>query len=133
MKNLFLLLVLLLFSFCGCVKKQCIYFDSDLNKFIFKNTKIVLVGSGKYCPFEVYRSTSPMSYNFIGCHFEYVQKPSIVRNRIVELMGNLPRIELFARQKVEGWDALGFDIDGKDIRENLDEIINSPKSGEEGR
>ena len=35
------------------------------------------------------------------------EKPAEVRNRIVELMGDLPRIELFARQKVEAWDTWG--------------------------
>ncbi len=35
------------------------------------------------------------------------RKPDIVRQKIVELMGDLPRIELFARQRVEGWDVWG--------------------------
>ena len=37
-------------------------------------------------------------------------------------MGNVPRIELFARERVFGWDALGNEIDGKDIRDAIDEI-----------
>ena len=49
-------------------------------------------------------------------------KPPEVRERIVQLMGDLPRIELFARRKVEGWDAIGFDIDREDIRETLNKI-----------
>jgi N6-adenosine-specific RNA methylase IME4 len=37
---------------------------------------------------------------------EHSRKPSVVRNRLVELFGDIPRIELFARGKVpEGWDA----------------------------
>lgn len=47
------------------------------------------------------------------------KKPTIIRERIVQLMGDLPRIELFARKKVEGWDCLGYDINGVDIREAL--------------
>ena len=39
------------------------------------------------------------------------KKPEEVRKRIVELMGNLPRIELFARQKVEGWDCWGNEVE----------------------
>lgn len=50
---------------------------------------------------------------------EHSKKPDIVRDRIVELCGNVPRVELFARQRTEGWDAIGFDIDGKDIRDAL--------------
>lgn len=38
-------------------------------------------------------------------------KPDEVRQRIVQLMGDVPRIELFARQKVDGWDAWGDEID----------------------
>lgn len=46
-------------------------------------------------------------------------KPPIVRNRIVQLFGDLPRIELFARQKIGGWEALGQEIDGQKIEEVL--------------
>lgn len=38
------------------------------------------------------------------------KKPDEIRNRIVELMGDLPRIELFARQRVDGWDAWGDEV-----------------------
>ena len=38
---------------------------------------------------------------------KHSQKPPIVRDKIVELMGDLPRIELFARDKVLGWDCWG--------------------------
>jgi len=41
---------------------------------------------------------------------KHSQKPDEIRNKIVELMGDIPRIELFARQKPEGWDI----IEGKD-------------------
>lgn len=34
-------------------------------------------------------------------------KPDEVRKRIVRLMGDLPRIELFAREHVQGWDVWG--------------------------
>lgn len=39
------------------------------------------------------------------------KKPDEVRNRIVELLGDLPRIELFARQHVEGWDVFGDQVE----------------------
>lgn len=38
-------------------------------------------------------------------------KPEEVRRRIVKLMGNLPRIELFAREKTEGWDVWGNEVE----------------------
>ena len=46
-------------------------------------------------------------------------KPPVVRERIVQLFGDLPRIELFARQNTEGWDAAGFDIDGISIQDTI--------------
>ena len=43
----------------------------------------------------------------VGRHSE---KPDEVRRRIVELLGDVPRIELFARERVEGWDAWGNEV-----------------------
>ena len=43
---------------------------------------------------------------------EHSKKPDIVRDKIVELAGDLPRIELFSRQQVDGWDHFGNEIDG---------------------
>ena len=39
------------------------------------------------------------------------KKPDSVRDKIVELMGALPRVELFARQKTEGWDVWDNEVD----------------------
>ena len=47
------------------------------------------------------------------------EKPDCVRERIVELFGDLPRIELFAREEHEGWATIGNEVDGKDIRNVL--------------
>ena len=38
------------------------------------------------------------------------KKPDIVRTKIVELCGDIPRIELFARQKMDGWDSWGDQV-----------------------
>jgi N6-adenosine-specific RNA methylase IME4 len=39
------------------------------------------------------------------------KKPDEVKNRIVSLVGDLPRIELFARQKTNGWDVWGNEVE----------------------
>jgi len=39
------------------------------------------------------------------------KKPDVVRERIVELMGDVPRIELFAREKAVGWDVFGNEVE----------------------
>ena len=42
---------------------------------------------------------------------EHSRKPDEIRTRIVQLCGDLPRIELFARQNAEGWDSWGNETD----------------------
>lgn len=41
------------------------------------------------------------------------KKPAEARDRIVALFGDLPRIELFAREKVIGWDVFGNEVETK--------------------
>jgi len=41
---------------------------------------------------------------------EHSRKPDEIRERIVQLLGDLPRIELFARQEVDGWDCFGNEV-----------------------
>jgi N6-adenosine-specific RNA methylase IME4 len=42
---------------------------------------------------------------------EHSKKPNEVRERILELIGDLSRIELFAREKHEGWDVWGNEVE----------------------
>ena len=55
---------------------------------------------------------------------KHSKKPNIVRNKIVELVGDLPRVELFAREKIDGWVCLGNEIDGLDINEAIEKLKN---------
>ncbi len=41
---------------------------------------------------------------------EHSKKPDSARERIVTLMGDLPRVELFARQTTPGWDVWGNEV-----------------------
>lgn len=59
---------------------------------------------------------STQNTNYSGTHFihkrlRHSQKPDVVRDWIVSWSGDLPRIELFARQKVSGWDSWGNEIE----------------------
>jgi N6-adenosine-specific RNA methylase IME4 len=48
----------------------------------------------------------------IVSHIEqHSKKPDEARSRIVELVGDLPRIELFARERTAGWDVWGNEVD----------------------
>ena len=51
-------------------------------------------------------------HQFVISHIEqHSKKPDIVRDKIVKLMGDQPRVELFARQKTPGWDVWGNEVD----------------------
>ncbi|MGV8123119.1 MAG: MT-A70 family methyltransferase [Candidatus Xenobiia bacterium LiM19] len=39
------------------------------------------------------------------------RKPAIVREKIVQLFGDLPRVELFSREIVPGWDVWGNEVE----------------------
>lgn len=69
------------------------------------NPEIVLLGlKGK--PKPINHTIRNLIYSQIQ---EHSRKPDIVREKIVKLCGDLPRIELFARTKVHGWDVWGND------------------------
>lgn len=51
------------------------------------------------------------------------KKPDIVRDKIVQLFGDLPRVELFARGNFQGWDCLGNEVTGEDIRISINNIL----------
>ena len=42
---------------------------------------------------------------------EHSKKPAETRERIIELVGDVPRVELFARQKTHGWDTWGNEVE----------------------
>ncbi len=44
---------------------------------------------------------------------EHSKKPYETRQRIVQLVGDVPRIELFARERADGWDAWGDECPGE--------------------
>lgn len=69
------------------------------------NSEIVLLAT-KGKPKRINAGISQIIESPIKSHS---QKPDIVRNKIIQLVGNLSRIELFARTKVHGWDTWGND------------------------
>lgn len=54
-------------------------------------------------------------------------KPPEVRKRIKELMGDLPAVELFARESTEGWDTWGNEIEST-VELKTSELIESQES-----
>ena len=59
---------------------------------------------------------SPAVHQFIISPIErHSKKPDEARQKIVQLMGDVPRIELFARQASPGWDVWGNEAPGSEI------------------
>lgn len=71
------------------------------------NCEVCLIGvKGK--PMVIDNSVSSV---IMEAKQEHSKKPTLIRNKIVQLCGDLPRIELFAREKVvEGWDVWGNEV-----------------------
>jgi N6-adenosine-specific RNA methylase IME4 len=47
---------------------------------------------------------------------KHSKKPIFARENITTMFGKLPRIELFAREKIDGWDSWGDEIENSDIK-----------------
>ncbi len=79
------------------------------------NAEICLLGfKGK-----LKRKSNKVKQVILSPRREHSRKPDEVRDRIVELLGDIPRIELFARHILKGWDVWGNEttkFNGKDGR-----------------
>jgi site-specific DNA-methyltransferase (adenine-specific) len=71
------------------------------------NCEVCLMGiKGKMKPIS-----NKISSVIISPRREHSRKPDDVRDSIVKLFGDIPRVELFARQKVDGWDSWGNEVE----------------------
>lgn len=74
--------------------------------YTLNNAEFVLLGrKGKY-----WRESTKEKQILLAPKTEHSKKPEEIRKRIERLFGDLPRIELFARQKTEGWDVWGNEV-----------------------
>ena len=71
------------------------------------NAEICLVAT-KGKPKRVSNGVHQLIVSPIEAHSK---KPDVTRDKIVELMGDLPRIELFARNKTKGWHVWGNEVE----------------------
>lgn len=73
------------------------------------NCELVLVGMRKGG--QLKRQSKSISQIDMSPRREHSRKPDSIKEKIVKLCGDLPRIELFARQKTEGWDVWGNEVE----------------------
>ena len=89
----------------------------NLGRWTMGNVELCLLGT-KGHPQRMSKNTKQL---VVALRSEHSKKPNEVRKRIVELMGDLPRIELFARDdgvkdmfgynKMDGWDCWGNEVE----------------------
>lgn len=70
------------------------------------NAELCLIGTKGTIP----RQSRKVSQIIDTHREEHSKKPAVARERIVELIGDVPRIELFARQTADGWDCWGNEV-----------------------
>ena len=58
-----------------------------------------------------HRKSNKVHQFIISPLIRHSQKPNEAREKIVDLMGDVPRIELFAREKAPGWDVWGNEVE----------------------
>ena len=79
---------------------------SGLGHWTLANPELCLLSTHKKFP----RRQFPVKQLVFAPRGRHSEKPSIVRDKIVKLVGDLPRIELFAREKTPGWDVWGNQV-----------------------
>lgn len=84
-------------------EKSCFF---GLGRWTRGNTECCLLAT-KGKPKRVSASVGQLIFSPLRRHSE---KPAETRERITALVGDLPRIELFARQKADGWDCWGDEV-----------------------
>jgi site-specific DNA-methyltransferase (adenine-specific) len=70
------------------------------------NSEIALLGiKGAMKP-----ASNFVSQVIVSGRERHSKKPDIAREKTVELFGDLPRVELFAREQTDGWDVWGNEV-----------------------
>lgn len=91
-------------------KKNKSTFFFGLGRWTRGNTECCLIATrGK-----IGRVSNSISQLIIEPIQHHSKKPDVVREKIVELVGDLPRIELFARNQSDGWDVWGNEVSDED-------------------
>jgi len=82
----------------------------NFGAYTLKSTEICLIGlKGKL---KNIKKTNNVKGLVFAERTKHSKKPNCIRDKIVELCGDLPRIELFAREKADGWESWGNELNG---------------------
>jgi len=103
--------------------KKADTFFTGMGHYTRSNAEFVLIGTRG----RLERKSRSVHSIVVAPVMKHSAKPEDVRDRIVELYGDVPRLEIFARSKCEGWDQTGLELDGKDVRDFIDEVSPAPR------
>jgi N6-adenosine-specific RNA methylase IME4 len=98
---------------------------SGIGNYFVHRTQTVLFGYKKKCVFPL-RRYAPNIMQFPGYPKRHSEKPRATY-KYIEAISPEPRLELFGRKERDGWDVIGNEIDGLDIRESLKMVANGEK------
>lgn len=96
-------------AFCWNKQTKTGKWVSNLGKWTMGNIEICLLGV-KGSP-NKWRQDKAIKQLVVAERTKHSKKPDEVRDRIVKLFGDRPRVELFARQKTDGWDVWGNEVE----------------------
>lgn len=80
---------------------------SGIGHWTNSNAEICLLATKKKFP---KRQAKNVKQVIVSHREQHSKKPDEIRERIIQLVGDIPRIELFARQEVDGWDCWGNEV-----------------------
>jgi site-specific DNA-methyltransferase (adenine-specific) len=81
--------------------------NAILSKYTRKSCEFCYIGKrGKY----IVDNPCRVSQIINECKKEHSHKPDCIRQYIVQMVGDKPKIELFARQRYDGWDCYGNEL-----------------------
>lgn len=96
------------YQFSWLKRNKNIYsFHRGYGSYTQSNAEICLLGK-KGKGLKVLRHDIPQVYD--GPTGDHSEKPDVFRQRAIQVFGDVPRLEGFARIKPEGWDVLGDDV-----------------------
>ena len=96
---------------------------SGLGSYTNCNAELCLIGVRGKCLERKRKDIKQVIISPVELHS---RKPQEARDRIVDLYGDISRVELFARQKTEGWDVWGNEV-------NSDITLWGDKNGKENQ
>ena len=86
-----------------------------LGNYTMSNAEVCLIATkGK-----VHRQNTGVKQIILSQKKKHSEKPVEARERIIRLMGDLPRIELFARKTAEGWTSWGNEVENTAVQGEL--------------